>query len=47
MGMQNAIDREKQLKRWHKDWKWELIKKENPELADLAGDWFDGVEEED
>lgn len=41
MGMQNAIDREKQLKRRHKDWKWELIKKENPKLDDLAADWFE------
>ncbi len=40
MGMQNAIDREKQLKNWHKEWKWNLIKEENPELKDLAKDWF-------
>jgi len=39
-GMQNAIDREKQLKNWHKAWKWNLIKAENPELKDLAADWF-------
>lgn len=38
-GMQNAIDREKQLKSWKKEWKWELIKKENPTLKDLAEDW--------
>ena len=30
----NAIAREKQLKNWKKAWKWELIKKSNPELAD-------------
>lgn len=40
MGMQNAIDREKQLKNWHKEWKWNLIKEENPELKDLANGWF-------
>lgn len=30
-----AIKREKQLKKWNKDWKWVLIKKKNPELLDL------------
>ncbi|MDP2237848.1 MAG: GIY-YIG nuclease family protein [Bacteroidales bacterium] len=39
-GMQNAIDREKHLKNWHKEWKWNLIKQENPELKDLAIDWY-------
>ena len=39
-GMQNAIDREKQLKNWHKAWKWNLIKTENPECKDLAASWF-------
>lgn len=31
----DAIDREKQLKRWHREWKWNLIKEENPNLLDL------------
>ncbi|MDR6942008.1 GIY-YIG nuclease family protein [Mucilaginibacter pocheonensis] len=31
----DAIDREKQLKRWHKDWKINLIKSINPEMKDL------------
>ena len=39
-GMQKAIDREKQLKRWHKEWKWNLAKEGNPELMDLAEGWF-------
>ncbi len=30
-----AIQREKQLKNWRKDWKWNLIKEMNPELNDL------------
>jgi putative endonuclease len=30
-----AIDREKQLKRWHKDWKMNLIKESNPTFKDL------------
>ena len=39
-GMQNAIDREKQLKRWHREWKWNLIKAGNPELKDLSEGWY-------
>ena len=35
-----AIAREKQLKNWHKDWKWNLVKKFNPELKDIAANWF-------
>jgi len=35
-----AIAREKQLKNWHRDWKWNLIKEKNPDLLDLAADWF-------
>lgn len=31
----DAIDREKQLKRWHKEWKWNLVREHNPELNDL------------
>ncbi len=31
----SAIAREKQLKRWHKDWKINLIKTINPEMKDL------------
>lgn len=30
-----AIAREKQLKNWHKEWKWNLVKTINPELKDL------------
>ena len=33
-----AIAREKQLKNWHREWKWNLIKKLNPELKDLFED---------
>jgi len=33
-----AIAREKQLKNWHKDWKWNLVKSLNPELKDLYED---------
>jgi putative endonuclease len=31
-----ANRREKQLKRWHRDWKMNLIKMVNPELMDLV-----------
>jgi putative endonuclease len=39
IGFRNAIDREKQLKRWHRQWKINLIKKMNPEMKDLAAEW--------
>jgi len=34
-----AIKREKQLKNWHNEWKWNLIKETNPNLIDL----YDGL----
>jgi putative endonuclease len=34
--MDAAITREKQLKRWRRDWKRNLIERENPEWNDLA-----------
>ena len=30
-----AKSRERQLKNWHKDWKWNLIKESNPGLKTL------------
>ena len=30
-----ARKREKQLKNWHKEWKWNLIRKSNPDLKIL------------
>ena len=37
--MEHAILREKQLKRWHRDWKVELIEAANPTWRDLARDY--------
>ena len=31
-----AITRENQLKNWHKEWKWNLIKETNPELKTIS-----------
>lgn len=35
-----ALQREKQLKRWTRKWKIELIEKENPDWCDLTSDWY-------
>jgi putative endonuclease len=35
-----AIAREKQLKNWRKEWKWNLIKEQNPTLIDLSLEWL-------
>ncbi|MFC1563767.1 GIY-YIG nuclease family protein [candidate division KSB1 bacterium] len=37
----DAIKREKQLKNWHRDWKVNLIRSNNPEFCDFAQDWFE------
>ncbi len=34
-----AILREKQLKKWNRDWKIKLIEKDNPDWLDLSYDW--------
>ncbi|MBO9575675.1 MAG: GIY-YIG nuclease family protein [Sphingobium sp.] len=34
--MEGAILREKQLKRWHRQWKINLVEGENPQWVDLA-----------
>ena len=33
----DAIAREKQLKNWHREWKWNLVKQQNPRLED----WYE------
>ena len=37
--VESALNREKQLKRWHKQWKINLIKKSNPDFKDLSENW--------
>ena len=41
-----AIGREKQLKRWHRDWKINLIEKSNPEWKDIFSNLFDPIDKE-
>lgn len=36
-----AIKREKLIKKWKRQWKVDLIEKENPEWNDLSADWYD------
>jgi len=40
-----ALQREKQLKRWTRKWKIDLIEKENPDWCDLSSDWFPAQQE--
>ena len=39
--IRNAIAREKQLKNWKREWKIDLIKKDNPDFLDLAEAWIE------
>ena len=41
-GIEEAIIREKQLKRWHREWKLNLIKSINPTFVDL----YDQIKED-
>ena len=42
----SALSREKQLKRWHRDWKINLIEEQNPEWKDIYEDIFGPEEKE-
>ena len=37
--MESAIQREKQIKRWRRQWKYDLVAKDNPAWRDLAEDF--------
>jgi len=39
--IESAIEREKQLKNWHRDWKINLINQFNPEWKDLSNGFLD------
>ncbi|MCK9352511.1 MAG: GIY-YIG nuclease family protein [Candidatus Paceibacterota bacterium] len=39
--IRGAIEREKQLKKWNRQWKLNLIEKENPTWKDLYNDLFE------
>ncbi|WP_222983589.1 GIY-YIG nuclease family protein [Flagellimonas meishanensis] len=36
----DAIKREKQIKKWKRQWKIDLVEKENPYWNDLSHDWY-------
>lgn len=36
-----AIRREKTIKRWHRSWKLDMIRKINPLFKDLSSEWTD------
>ena len=36
--VKSAIEREKQLKNWHRDWKMKIISDSNPEWKDLSAE---------
>ena len=41
--VEEAITREKNIKKWKRNWKIELIEKDNKQWLDLAKDWNDTI----
>ena len=41
--VQQAIERENNLKKWKRAWKVKLIEQQNPKWDDLAKDWYDDL----
>ena len=39
--IKDAIKREKQVKKWNRQWKINLIEDDNKDWKDLAEDWYD------
>ena len=39
--IEDAIKREKNMKKWKREWKINLIEEDNPIWEDLSNDWFD------
>ena len=37
---EDALLRERQMKKWKRVWKLKLIEKDNPQWKDLSEDWF-------
>jgi putative endonuclease len=42
--IEDAIAREKLVKKWRREWKFDLVEKDNPEWRDLWEEWFSSVE---
>ena len=39
--VEDAIKREKNMKKWIREWKINLIVEDNPDWRDLSKDWFE------
>ena len=39
--VEDAIKREKNMKKWKREWKVNLIVEDNPDWGDLSKDWFE------
>lgn len=42
--VEQAIERENNLKKWKRAWKLKLIEKENPNWNDLTKNWYDNLQ---
>jgi len=42
----DAISREKQIKNWHREWKMNLIRKNNSTSKDLSEGWYDNEDKD-
>ncbi len=41
--IEEAIDREKNMKKWKREWKIKLIEENNKRWLDLSHDWYDDI----